>query len=222
MKNITLVLFLFIFQSIFSQQDAWIYLTDKTGVSEALANPITILTQKSLDRKALHGVEIDERDVPVNPSYITQIENATGVMVMAKSKWFNAIHVRGTEANINALSSFGFVGIVNFADKNLNTMSRRAMQHKKFEIENTLTTFDYGNASNQIEMFNGDELHMQNFTGTGITIAVLDAGFPNVNTMGAFQRLRNAGNLLDGYDFVDRTDNVYASSASDHGTMGLH
>jgi len=31
----------------FSQQDAWVYLTDKVNVANAIANPITILTQKS-------------------------------------------------------------------------------------------------------------------------------------------------------------------------------
>ena len=53
-------------------EDAWIYLSDKQNVSEALLNPISILTQKSIDRKNTHGVLIDERDVPVNENYISQ------------------------------------------------------------------------------------------------------------------------------------------------------
>ncbi len=209
-------------QQIIAQQDAWIYLTDKSNVSEALADPITILTQKALDRKALHGVVIDERDVPVDVSYSTQIEAATGITVMAKSKWFNALHVRGTETDINALTSFGFVDTIDFADKSLNARATNSQQEQdKFEVENTLVTFIYGSATNQIEMFNGDELHLLDYSGSGMTIAVLDAGFPNVNTMSGFQRLRDAGNLLDGYDFVDRTSDVYASTASSHGTMVL-
>ena len=70
-------------------------------------------------------------------------------------------------------------------------------------------------------MITVDYLHEQDYTGNGILIAVLDAGFPNVNTMGAFQRLRDAGNLLDGYDFVDRTDAVYDYVGNSHGTRVL-
>jgi hypothetical protein len=39
--------------------------------------------------------------------------------------------------------------------------------------------------------------------------------------MGAFQRLRDNSDLLDGYDFVDRTPDVYAHTTSSHGTRVL-
>ena len=70
-------------------------------------------------------------------------------------------------------------------------------------------------------MINADDLHIADYTGDGVTIAVLDAGFINVNTMGAFQRLRDAGDLLDGYDFVNRNPDVYANTSSAHGTQVL-
>ena len=67
----------------FSQtEDAWVYFTDKENVAQALANPLTILTQRAIDRKADHGILIDERDVPVNEGYITQIKNAPGITVL--------------------------------------------------------------------------------------------------------------------------------------------
>ncbi len=220
MKNTPLILALFIFQTIFSQQDAWVYLTDKPDAANALANPISILSQKSLDRKALHSVVVDVRDVPVETAYIAQIKAATGITVMAKSKWFNALHVRGTEADINALLGLGFVSNIDFADKSLNT-GRSSQQEVASEMTEVFTTFNYGNAANQIQMIKGDELHLLNYTGTGMTIAVLDAGFINVNTMGAFQRLRDANNVISAYDFVDSTTDVYANQTSDHGTMVL-
>ena len=70
-------------------------------------------------------------------------------------------------------------------------------------------------------MINADALHLQDYTGEGIVVAVLDSGFPNVDTMGAFQRLRDNGDLLDGYDFVGRNDNVYAFTGNNHGTKVL-
>lgn len=203
-----------------AQEDAWVYLTDKVDVANAIANPITILTQKAIDRKTNHGVAIDSRDVPVNEAYITTLKNTTGITVLAKSKWFNAVHVRGTETDINNLTALGLVDHVDFADKSLNS-ARVSSPDDKFEIENTMVDFVYGNTQNQVEMINADDLHVADYTGTGVTVAVIDAGFSNVNTMAAFSRLRNAGNLLNGYDFVDRTTNVYASTTSDHGVRVL-
>ncbi len=223
MKKIILIILLVFFQNLVAQQDAWIYLTDKPDVAAALANPISILTQKAIDRKALHGVAIDARDVPVSVSYLSQLGNATGITVMAKSKWFNAVHVRGSETDINLLTSFVFVDFIDFADKSLNT-TKNSIQQKhqnKFKKEGVFTTFNYGNAANQIEMLNGDELHLADYTGEGMTIAVLDAGFPNVDTMSSFQRLRDNGDLLGGYDFVNRTDAVYDNTTSSHGTLVL-
>lgn len=225
MKNILLLLTLCIGHfSAYSQiQDAWVYLADKANVQNSIANPITILTQKAIDRKSAYGVAIDERDVPVNESYISLLKQQTGITVMSKSKWFNAVHVRGTETDINALSNLGFVSSIDFADKSLNT-GRLTETKNKFEIEETQVDYVYGTTNNQITMINVDDLHLQDFTGEGITIAVLDASFTNVNTMDAFQRIKDNGDLLGGYDFVDKTNDVYAYDpfpGISHGTRVL-
>ncbi len=219
----------FYFFSFAQQEDAWVYLTDKQNVASSIANPINILTQKAIDRKAKHSVVIDSRDVPVNESYITLLKSATGITVMAKSKWFNAVHVRGTETNINNLltnPSITFIDHIDFADKSLNTTKTTKEKavfiiKDKFEVEKTFVDFTYGNTQNQVDMINADDLHVADYTGDGVTIAVLDAGFINVNTMGAFQRIRDAGDLLGGYDFVNRNPNVYANTSSSHGTQVL-
>lgn len=221
MKKLFLLFILMSSSAGFSQEDAWVYLTDKENVSQALANPITILTQQAIDRKNAHGVLIDVRDVPVNESYISQLKAQTGILVMAKSKWFNAVHVRGNQADILALESLVFVDSIVYANHSLNTTSRTEQIQNKWDLENTLTDFNYGNALNQIQMFNGDQLHLLDYTGAGITVAVMDAGFPNVDTMDGFERLRNDGNLMGGYDFVDATSNIYANTTSNHGTWVL-
>lgn len=205
-------------------QHAWVYFTDKPNVTTALANPNTILTQKAIDRKNNHGVAIDERDVPVNESYITQVKMQTGITVKAKSKWFNCIHVLGTQTDIDNLLNLSFVSEIVYADRSLNTSSRSSAEadnsrtEEKFE---TLVMFNYGNSGNQNQMINVHKLHELDYTGEGVTIAVMDSGFPNVNTMAAFQRLRDNGDLLDGYDFVDRTANIYAYTGNSHGTNVL-
>lgn len=216
----TLLLILFSL-TIYAQEDAWIYLTDKPNVSSALANPISILTQKAIDRKQNHNIVIDERDVPVNENYISDLKIQTGITVLAKSKWFNAVHVRGTEINIKALSNLTYVESIDFANNNLDAESRQTTIQNKLDIEDETIAFNYGDTQNQVEMINADNLHVDDFTGDGITIAVMDSGFPNVNTMDAFQRLRDNNDLLGGYDFVNRTSDVYVSAVSSHGTRVL-
>ena len=220
-RILTMLLLLGITINSNAQEDAWIYLSDKPNVSVALANPITILTQKSIDRKHNHGIVIDARDVPVSETYISDLKAQTGIVVLAKSKWFNAVHVRGIEEDINALSTLDYVDTVYFADNGLNTESRSEMVQDETDIEDENVVFTYGDTQNQIEMINVDNLHVADFTGEGITIAVMDSGFPNVNTMGAFQRLRANGDLLDGYDFVHRNSDVYVHTESSHGTRVL-
>jgi Subtilase family/Secretion system C-terminal sorting domain len=221
LKKITLLLLLQITINSYAQEDAWIYLTDKPNVAASLANPISILTQKAIDRKQNHNVAIDERDVPVNEVYIADLKTQTGITVLAKSKWFNAVHVRGSEADINALSALTYVDSIDFANNTLDSRVTAAETTDKFNIETQRVSFNYGDTQNQVEMINADNLHVADYTGEGITIAVMDSGFPNVDTMGAFQRLRDNGDLLDGYDFVNKTSDVYASGASSHGTVVL-
>lgn len=206
-----------------AQDDAWVYLADKENVANAIANPTSILTQKAIDRKSRHGIAIDERDVPVNENYITQLKNATGITVLAKSKWMNAVHIRGNQADIENLltnPSFSFIDSVHFADRNKNASKNNDIKQEEYS-EIIFTEFNYGDAFNQIEMIRGNQLHLSNYTGSGITIAVLDGGFPNVNTMSAFQRLRDAGNLIGAHDFVNRDNDVYTNTVGNHGTLVL-
>lgn len=204
-----------------TDEDAWVFFNAKNNVVNAIENPISILTQRAIDRKNRHGISIDMRDVPVDEDYISEIKNTIGLTVFAKSKWFNAIHVRGNVADIYDLLDLEFVNHIDFANKALNRMSQIHPTKDKFEFEDTQVNITYGTTQNQIDMIKLNGLHSLDYTGDGIIIGVLDAGFPNVNTMGAFQYLRDAGKLLGGYDFVDRTENVYDYSGSAHGTKVL-
>ncbi|CAM4157489.1 S8 family serine peptidase [Flavobacterium antarcticum] len=220
------LLFLLLISSLvgFAQQDAWVYFTDKPDSATYLANPLNMLTQKSLDRRTAQNIALDVKDVPIFPSYISQITNATGITVKAKSKWLNALHIRGSVENIQQLTSLSFVDYIQFADKTLNASNLgKGAAAADFQAVNKVLdvqiTFAYGDSNNQIAMLGGDLLHEQDFTGTGKTIAVMDAGFPGVNTAAPFQRLFNNNLILGGYDFVNRSTDFYTGGS--HGTLVL-
>ncbi|MDA9277111.1 S8 family peptidase [Flavobacteriaceae bacterium] len=219
-KTVLLLSFLF-FQGItaYSQQDALVFFEDKENVEAALENPISILTQKAIDRKLLHNTPIDSRDVPVNEAYITAVKNIFGITVFAKSKWMNCVYVRGDLENLETLEALAFVSHVEFADKSLNLGPIIGSNFEdKFFIENQTKSivYDYGAATNQVEMIAANFLHQQDFTGTDIDIAVLDSGFPGVLTNPAFETLRDQGRLLGTYNFITREET--ADAPSSHGS----
>jgi len=230
MRKILLSVLILIAANSFAQQDAWVYFNDKPNAGSYLSNPLLMLSQRALDRRTAQGIPLDIKDVPVNLSYIAQVDAATDITVMAQSKWLNALHIRGSIQAISALSQLSFVSQVEFADHSLNTNAagRTAVPAKTKVIQqvksvnkvlNTEATFEYGISANQIQMLNGQILHQQDYTASGKIIAILDAGFPGVNTAEPFQRLWDNAKILGGYNFVGRNDNIY--SANSHGTMVL-
>lgn len=221
MKNLFVLLFISFSFTLFAQEDAWVYFNSKPQSQNFIDNPLSMLTQRALDRRIAQSISIDIYDVPVDETYVSQIQNYDGITVMAKSKWMNALHIKGSIATINALKTLPFVASVSFANRSLNAggKSKAPRQNPVNKIMETAAIFPYGNSANQIEMMSGNVLHEQNFTGTGKIIAVIDAGFPNVNNGEAFARLRNNNLILGGYDFVNRSTNFYAGNG--HGTMVL-
>lgn len=220
MKNIIVVLLLTFVSFAHSQEDAWVYFTDKPDADFYLSNPLEMLTQRALDRRQLQGLSLDVHDVPVYTPYIDEVL-ATGITVMAKSKWFNALHVRGSIDDIQGLAALPFVSGIHFANRFLNASGRvKPVQTPPLQRQaSTQISFPYGASSNQITMLNGHLLHEENFTGQGKIIAVLDSGFPNVDVLAVFQRIRSNNQILGGYNFVGADDNYF--SLNGHGTMVL-
>lgn len=222
MKKLLFLSFLFILNLGFSQEDAWIYFTNKPDATAYLANPLSMLTQRALDRRTAQGIALNATDVPIAQTYIDQISTISGITVMAKSKWLNALHVRGTQSNIQALANLSFVNAIEFANHTLNNRSSNSNNVALSPINKQMdvaTNFNYGTSANQIQMLNGHLLHEQNYTGTGKIIAVLDSGFLNVNAVSPFQRLIDNNLILGGYNYVSQNTNVY--SLHNHGTMVL-
>lgn len=215
------ILFSYIVQA---QEDAWVYFNNKPDAAFYLNNPLQMLSQRALDRRTAQGIILDNRDVPIAQAYIDQVTAATGITVMAQSKWLNALHVRGTQTDIQLLSNLSFVSQIQFANSSLNSRHSNANQ-KTTEIKSVnkqmevMADFNYGGSSNQIQMLNGHLLHQQNYTGQGKMVAIMDAGFPGVDTASPFQRLRDNNLILGGYNFPDRNTSIYTRSS--HGTSVL-
>lgn len=220
MKKLILIITLFIAYESFSQEDAWVYFNDKPNAAAFFSNPLSELSQKSLDRRTAQGIALVINDAPLEVTYVDQISSATGITVMAKSKWLNCLHIRGSVTDIQALSALSFVNNVRFADNSLNnkmaTLAAISPVNKSLEVQES---FNYGTSLNQIQMLNGHLLHQTNYTGGGKIIAVLDSGFFGVDTAQPFQRLFTNNLILGGYNYVSQSNNLYV--LHNHGTMTL-
>lgn len=215
-KLLLTVLFLFSLNIALAQvEDAWVFFKDKPSQATFIASPLNMLSQRALERRIRYNIALDLKDVPTEASYITQIKNMVGITVKAKSKWLNALHIQGTQTDINKVLSLNFVSKVEYANKSLNTSGKNKKQQKRLQKINKLdskTDFNYGNTANQIQMLKGNVLHENNFSGQGMQIAIIDAGFPNVDNFAAFKRIRDNSQILGGYDFVNRNENFYTGS----------
>jgi serine protease AprX len=208
----------------FSQSDDkfFIQFKDKNNSPFSIQQPQFYLSQKSIDRRTKHSISINETDLPVNPQYISKIKQL-GATVLYSLKWMNGAVIQTSSSQIlDSVLNLSFVS----SGKSVN----RIRPLKKLEeiIEPISTekqsnsTFPYGNSLNQIEMLNGVCLHEKGFTGSAITIAVLDAGFAKSNLHSAFDSLRNNNRLLGTKDFTFLNPiNVFDPSTSGHGTAVL-
>ncbi len=213
MKYLFLLFIISTFSLNAQTQDAWVYFNDKPNENTYFDSPLTMLSQRSLDRRIRYNIPLDSKDVPIEYAYIELVRNSAGISIKAKSKWLNALHIRGTQTNIEDLLNLSCVQVIDFADKSLNSSGKTneiktaAKHNGKLDFT---TDFTYGNAANQIEMLKGDILHKKGFTGEGMQIAVIDGGFYNVDNIDAFKRIRDNNQILGGYDFVNRSDDFYS------------
>ncbi|HET6992363.1 MAG TPA: S8 family serine peptidase, partial [Bacteroidia bacterium] len=225
-KIFTLFLFIAITSDAFAYSKYWIIFTDKNSTPYTTGNPSAYLSSRSIQRRQNQGIPITNYDLPVDPSYVSQVL-ATGVVVLNyKSKWMNAISITTTDANaLTAIAALPFVQSVgpvrrvarpdHFSeepDLNPSTATER-------QSNTSLLSYNYGASFGQVHQINVDCLHSQGFNGTGKIIAVLDDGFNNVNIIPAFDSIRLQNRILGTWDFVAGVQSVY--SVGGHGTMCL-
>ncbi|MBI1286414.1 MAG: S8 family serine peptidase [Flavobacteriales bacterium] len=225
MRQLILTILLFAAITVQGQDSLsyWIQFSDKSNTPYSLNQPLEFLSQRALDRRERQHIPLKENDLPVDPAYIQAVLN-TGAEYRTHSKWFNSVSVMVPNQNVlNAILALPFVAnheaVKKRQEKAVPIVKWEETTSYKTEQQNEYGESDYGMAFNQIDMLNGVTLHDPGYRGQGMLIAVLDAGFPNVNVFPVFDSLRNEGRLIGSWDFVDRNNTVFENST--HGQMVL-
>ena len=188
----------------------WIGFKDKNGTQYTLNHPEEYLSQRAIDRRVKYGIDVDSLDLPVSKIYLDSIAG-TGLEITTVSKWLNGCVVKTQDsALVDSVLHWGFVREVKMVFYKVDTSSISQGIYK------TKVKGDYGYANLQVSMLNVNYLHDLGFTGEGMIIAVLDAGFNGMNQYSFFQYLFAHDKIVAKYDFVDDDTSVFERSF--HGT----
>lgn len=180
-----------------------VYFRDKQGNNPySLTNPSAYLSPRAIQRRIRQNLPLDSTDIPVSPSYLSAIENL-GVRVLYSLRWQNAAIISSTPGQLSQVSALPFV--VN--SQPLESRAKSSPMRRKFK--EGIQSLEYGLSFPQNSQIGIDSMHMWGFHGENMLIAVMDAGFRNVNGHAAFAHLFEENKIIGTRDLVDRDGDVY-------------
>ena len=202
----------------------WIQFTDKNNTPYSIERPEEFLSERSIQRRVKYGIALDEKDIPVNPSYVEAVKN-TGATVLNPSKWLNGVTIETYDMSVlAAIEKLSFVKKVRgLYDEPLKQMLKRESHLNEINFENIervdFSRNYYGSAYTQIELLNGVALHEMGYQGEGMWIGICDSGYDGADVHDVFQNMRDENRLIGTRDFVYKNGIVY--SDDHHGTACL-
>lgn len=195
-----------------------VYLKDKGMSDFSVDKPGDYLSEKAIARRLKRNIAVTESDLPIAPNYIDSLTVA-GATPVVQSRWLATVVMESTDSLIaEKLTSLSIVDSVKWVWKGKVSGGANGASDITIESRNQkdeLLEEPYGYAYDQIKMLNGIKLHEKGYRGKGMSVAVIDAGFQNVDEIGAFKSLDIQGTR----NFVTSDESVYVGD--DHGTKVL-
>lgn len=145
------------------------------------------------------------------------VSNYWGNQVQGYSEWFNAYAIEHLAENWNAESApFHVDSLRCYANEILMIDDIAAQAYSDSNsVDTTMVLTEYA----QISMLQGELFTRRGWTGKGVTIGVLDAGFLGLKEDSTLQHLFKNNQIKATWDFVRKNNDVFR--ASKHGTQVL-
>ena len=201
-KIILITISFLIGYSAFSQQEMIVYFKDKNSSTTLMQH----FSERSMQRRAINHVEFDEFDKLVSNEYLSEIQNFGTIKNI--SRWLNAVTLTTFHSEQEIIQNCPFVS-------KIKVISQTSSKIEK-PLDLNAKAIDYGVAVTQAEQLNLACLHDNGFTGNGVYLAVIDAGFNNMDNINYFDSVYNSNRVVDVYNFIDNSENIYG--LSQHGT----
>ncbi|MBL0144617.1 MAG: hypothetical protein IPP48_01480 [Chitinophagaceae bacterium] len=237
MKKVFTLLFVFsiaICGTVHAQYTKYIIKFKHKGTNPySISNPSAYLTPRALARRARYGIAIDSADLPVTPRFIDSVRLSGAVTILNSSKWLNQVAIQTTDAAaLVRISAFPFVLSAGPLAARPSATNAQQKVNKKLDapvtttstpdnnfVETVTDVYTYGTSGGQVKLHNGQFLHNRGYSGQGMQMAVMDAGFFHYLTLPTFDSIRNNGQVLGTWDFVAGNASVDEDNA--HGMQCL-
>ena len=203
--------------------------TNKGNNNYSLDNPAAYLSARALNNRLLYNIALDSTDLPISKVYLDSIKSTGVVTILNSSKWLNQVAIQTTDASaIIRIQGFPFVKkFAPIAAKNPVSIIANKFGWETADVTlsrdapnpELTNKYNYGSSYNQIHLNKGEFLHNLGFSGEGMQLAVLDAGFQNYLTLPTFDSARNNNQFLGSWDFVLNQESV--NGYHPHGTWCL-
>lgn len=192
-----------------------VYLKDKGCAGYDTEQPEAYLSKEAIERRKKNEVAITEQDFPIAATYIDSL-SSTGADPVVQSKWFATVVMKSTDSTVvDKLKNLTIVDSVKWVWKGSLKKTVEPEATERLSPTEAPLQNKYGSAAGQIKMLNGIKLHEAGFRGEGMRVAVIDAGFMNVDRITAFDSLK----LIGTHNVVFPGQSVFAGD--DHGTKVL-
>lgn len=182
----------------------FVQFTNKMGSNRVALSDI------ALEKRTTRGIAIDSLDYAVSPIYIDSLRQ-TGSRIYHTSRWMNGATIEADSNTIQRIAQWSFVDTV-YVTRREAKDERQEVKGERREAQGERQEGTWL-SDPQTEQLHLHLLHEAGFHGQGVTMAVVDGGFQNVNTLSAFDAVREQ--IRGIYDTTDDTDSVT-------GTTGNH
>jgi serine protease AprX len=208
--------------------NVWVSFADKgPSALQKPVDPLMLVSPRSLQRRQNvrpAGSLVDETDLPLPPSYVDAVL-ATGATMRQQSKWFNAVSVSASTAQIREIALLPFVREIEL----LGSYGRRSPEESlsvpdpaepSLRKNGGTHSLDYGPSLTQVQQISVPAVHELGNHAEGVIVGVFDNGFRLPN-----HEVFSSMHIIATHDFVDHKTSVVPSNPStsfgDHGVKTL-
>ena len=209
---------------------AWVYFSDKGAdldgkLQAAAANLSERAYQRRLRNRGADNL-VDHHDVPVYAPYYHAVREKVS-RIRHKSRWLNALSVEVAKTDLPAIAQLPFVSKIDLVVQTYSSLPDEAILNSGSNVNppsnngpQQIHSLNYGPSFAQNDQIGATLMHDLGFNGSGVLVAMLDAGFNNLQHE-AMDHL----NILATWDFVNGdsivSDEIGQMGTGNHGTLTL-
>ena len=203
---------------IFSQDTLpryWIKFSNKNNSIFTLDDPQLYISDRAIQRRLKQNIELDSLDLPVSQSYIQSVLSSGEITFWGASKWLNGIIVKTTDTiALDSIANYSFVdNLIQIKSSSqlksrIDKFNNFKQGDQKLSVFNT-PNYPFGVCYRQHNLHHADLVQQLGLTGNNVHIAILDAGFKDVDQTPALEHLFSENKILSTFDFVRKETSVF-------------